>query len=209
MPIRFGRDTPAVGGPSQTSEPSDDGGSGRTPTGDLIGVTSDGAIIRYRDSNDDGSFSGNEIKTIARTGGKNGNNAAFDADEGYLYAGTPAGVRRFRYSSRLDDLGAGEDVVVGQPSTGTHSLHTVKVFDGYLYVHSGSVQNAAEPAEPDYDTERSVLKRFRLEDGVINGLDDLVYQGEDVHLDNPGDDVVHVEQGKAHGYPSERCEHVG
>jgi glucose/arabinose dehydrogenase len=204
--------------------------------GDLVGVTGDGAIIRYRDTNDDGSYSGAaEIRTIARTGGKNGNNAAFDEDESYLYAGTPDGVRRFRYSSELDDLGAGENVVVGQPSSGTHSLHTVKVFDGYLYVHSGSVQNAAAPAAPEYDTERSVLKRFRLEDfagtpfewadgevyfrgirnmvgftqnpadgelyGVVNGLDDLVYQGRDIHLENPGEDLIHLEEGNAHGYP--------
>jgi glucose/arabinose dehydrogenase len=204
--------------------------------GDLLGVTSDGAIVRYRDTNQDGYFSGgDEIRTIARTGAKNGNNAAFDADQTYLYAGSLEGVRRFRYSSRLDDLGAGEDVVLGEPSSGTHSLHTVKVYDGYLYVHSGSEANAADPASPDYDTERSVLKRFWLADfagrpfewadgelyfggirnmvgftqnpgdgalyGVVNGLDDLVYQGVDVHLDNPGEDLIRLEQGKAHGYP--------
>jgi glucose/arabinose dehydrogenase len=205
-------------------------------TGELIAVTSDGAVVRYRDANGDGVFSGNgEIRSIARTGGKNGNNAAFDADETYLYAGSPDGVVRFRYSRSVDTLGLGEAVVVGEPMTGTHSLHTVHVYDGYLYVHSGSEGNAAEPASPDYDTERSVIKRFRLADfdgepfawsageiyyggvrnmvgftqnagdgalyGVVNGLDDLVYRGADVHLDNPGEDLVKLEPGKAHGYP--------
>jgi glucose/arabinose dehydrogenase len=203
--------------------------------GDLIGVTSQGAIVRYRDVNEDGIFSGGaEIKTIAHTGGKNGSNAVFDADETYLYAGSPAGVVRFRYSAS-DNLGPAEAVVVGEPSSGTHQLHTVKIYDGFLYVHSGSEMNAAEPDSPSYDTERAVLKRFPLDDfqgkafdwsegelyfsgirnmvgftqnpsdaalyGVVNGLDDLVYQGEDVHLENPGEDLIRLDQGKSHGYP--------
>jgi glucose/arabinose dehydrogenase len=205
-------------------------------TGDLIGMTSDGHVRRYRDVNDDGMFSGSdEIRVLTTTGGKNGNNAAFDADETFLYAGTPDGVRRWRYSSAMDELGSGEDIVVGQPSSGTHQLHTVHVYDGFLYVHSGSEGNAAEPMLPDYDTERSVLKRFRIADfdrtpfdwsdgelyygglrnmvgftrnpkdgelyGVVNGLDDLVYGGADVHLTNPGEDLVRLERGQSHGYP--------
>lgn len=204
--------------------------------GDLIGVTSNGRILRYRDVNDDGSFAGErEIVQLASTGGKNGSNAVFEPGEAFLYAGTPNGVRRWRYAARLDDLGPGQDVVTGQPSDGTHKLHTVRVFDGWLYVHSGSEGNAFEPALPEYDSERSVLKRFPLADydgrpfewadgevyfsgirnmvgftqdpadgnlyGVVNGLDDLVYQGEDVHLDNPGEDLIRLDQGKAHGYP--------
>jgi glucose/arabinose dehydrogenase len=88
---------------------------------------------------------------------------------------------------------------------------------------------------PEYDTNRSLLKRFDLGAfvagspfewtsgevvalglrnmvgftrnaagrmyGVINGLDDLMYGGEDIHLDNPGDDVVLLEPGLMHGYP--------
>ncbi len=204
--------------------------------GDLIGVTSSGRILRYRDSNEDGMFAGTgEVVTIATTGGDNGNNSAFDADETYLYAGTPDGVGRFRYSTSSNALGASQRVVTGQPSDGTHSLHTVHVYDGWLYVHSGSEGNAFAPALPDYDMNRSVLKRFNLADfdgtafrwedgevyyagirnmvgftrnerdgmlyGVVNGLDDLVYQGQDVHLSNPGDDLIRMEQGRAHGYP--------
>jgi glucose/arabinose dehydrogenase len=204
-------------------------------SGDLIGVTVTGRILRYRDVNDDGSFSGGpEIVEIASTGGNNGNNAAFDAGDEFLYAGSPQGVKRWRYAA-LDALGPGQDVVVGQPSTGTHKLHTVHIFDGWLYVHSGSEGNAFHPALPEYDLDRSVLKRFRLSDydgrpfqwadgevyfaglrnmvgfaqnpadgqlyGVVNGLDGLVYQGEDVHLTNPGEDLVRLEQGQAHGYP--------
>ena len=37
--------------------------------------------------------------------------------------------------------------------------------------------------------------------GVVNGVDGLMYDGHDVHLDNPGDDLVRVEPGARHGYP--------
>jgi glucose/arabinose dehydrogenase len=111
----------------------------------------------------------------------------------------------------------------------------VHVYDGWLYVHSGSENNAVAPAAPEYDTNRAVLKRFRLADyapgvpfqwtdgeviargirnmvgytqnakgrmyGVVNGLDDLMYGGVDVHQNNPGDDIVRIEPGLEHGYP--------
>jgi glucose/arabinose dehydrogenase len=205
-----------------------------TSNGDLIGVTVPGDIVRYRDLDDDGTFSGDDIVELGETGGDNGNNAHVDEDAGFLYAGSPDGVVRFAYTSEMDELGLATDVVVGQPSDGTHPYHTVHVYDGWLYVHSGSEDNAVAPAMPDYDMNRSVLKRFDLAEfdgtpfewadgevvavglrnmvgftrnaagrmyGVINGLDNLVYAGEDVHLDNPGDDLVEIEMGARHGYP--------
>jgi glucose/arabinose dehydrogenase len=205
-----------------------------SPEGELIAVRSNGDIVRYRDLDQNGVFEGpEEIKRIASTGGMNGNNAHIDG--GFLYAGSQDGVKRWAYSKDAADLGPGEDVVVGQPSTGTHSLHTVHVYDSWLYVHSGSEDNAVAPAAPEYDTNRSVLKRFYLADfrsgtpfqwsagevvvkgirnmvgftrngagkmyGVVNGLDNLMYQGLDVHADNPGDDLIAIEPGAAHGYP--------
>ncbi|HEX6766599.1 MAG TPA: hypothetical protein VF103_13995, partial [Polyangiaceae bacterium] len=203
--------------------------------GDLIGVKVQGNVVRYRDLDDNGAFGGDEIVELGKTGDGHGNNAHFDEDAGYLYAGSPDGVVRFAYTSDMDKLGDREDVVVGEPSTGTHIFHTVHVYDGWLYVHSGSENNAVAPMSPDYDTNRAVLKRFRLSDftpgtplewsngeiiargirnmvgfkqnaagrmyGVINGMDDLTYGGADVHLDNPGDDVVLLEPGLEHGYP--------
>jgi glucose/arabinose dehydrogenase len=204
--------------------------------GDLLAVTSNGEIRRYRDLDDDGTFLGaGEREVLGSTGGGNGNNAHLDEESGFLYAGTPDGVGRFGYSADLDDLGAAQPVVVGQPSSGTHTLHTVHVYDGYLYVHSGSENNAVAPLSPEYDTERSVLKRFALEAfdasapfewsagevvviglrnmvgftqnaagrmyGVVNGIDDLMYQGKDIHLDNPGEDLIRIEPGARHGYP--------
>lgn len=204
--------------------------------GSLLGVTSDGAIKRYRDLNGDGVFgAAGEVTQIAATGGSNGNNVHLDVGTNYLYGGTPAGVKRWVYSTTSNDLGAGEDVVTGQPSNGNHTLHTVHVYDGWLYVHSGSADNVSVPSTPDYDTNRSVLKRFRLADfvpgtpfawssgelfvsgirnmvgftrnqsgrmyGVINGMDDLTYQGQDVHLQNPGEDLLLLRAGEAHGYP--------
>ena len=213
-----------------------------TPSGDLIGVRVSGSIVRYRDLNGDGVFgkiTGNgasapgEVVEIAKTGGANGNNAALDGD--FLYAGSMDGVKRWAYSADSDDLGAGEDVVVGQPSDGSHPYHTVHVYSGFLYVHSGSMSNVAFPASPDYDTNRDVLKRFDLSTfvsgtpfswtdgevvvkgvrnmvgftqsadgkmyGVVNGLDDLARGGVDIHTDNPGDELIAINPGEAHGYP--------
>lgn len=203
--------------------------------GSLLGVKVDGAVMRYRDLNQDGMFAGaGEVVSIADTGG-NGNNVHLDTDSNYLYAGTPEGVKRWLYSTSSNDLGAGEVVVTGQPSTGNHTFHTVHVYDGWMYVHSGSAANASTDASPDYDANRSVLKRFRLADftpgtpfswsagtpyvrgirnmvgftrnqsgrmyGVINGMDDVTYQNQDVHLDNPGEDLVSLQANEAHGYP--------
>ncbi len=206
-----------------------------TSNGDLIGVRATGEIVRYRDENDDGMFAGaGEIVTIATTGG-NGNNAHVDEAEGYLYAGAEGGVLRWEYDAASDDLGEPESVVTGAPSTGSHTLHTVHVHDGWLYVHTGSEDNAVAPASPEYDTNRAVIKRFELSEfdaeepfawadgdvfvrgvrnmvgfthnaagefyGVDNGIDNLQYGGEDVHLDNPGEDLDHLVEGQDYGYP--------
>jgi len=207
-----------------------------TSNGDLIGVRVSGQIVRYRDVNDDGMFEGDdEIVEIANIDGDNGNNAHVDEAAGFLYAGSPEGVKRWPYSAEMNDLPSGEVVVTGQPTSGTHRFHTVHVYDGFLYVHSGSENNAVAPASPEYDLNRSVLKRFDLAAfesgtpfewesgevfvsgvrnmvgftqnadgdiyGVINGMDNLMYGGEDVHADNPGDDLRLLEAGGAHGYP--------
>ena len=206
-----------------------------TPNGDLLGVRTSGQIMRFRDVNADGMFLGvGEIVEIANTGG-NGNNADLDEVNGYLYAGSPDGVVRFVYAAGSDTLGSPEPVVVGQPSDGTHTYHTVHVYDGWLYVHSGSENNVVAPASPEYDTNRSLLKRFDLNElvpgapfawtagevfalglrnmvgyaqspagtlyGVVNGVDELEYGGEDIHLDNPGEQLVELVQGQAYGYP--------
>ncbi|MEP7052468.1 MAG: hypothetical protein ABJB12_19025, partial [Pseudomonadota bacterium] len=205
------------------------------PNGDLFGVTIPGAIRRYRDANHDGQFEPNEIVEWANTGDQNGNNCDIDARAGYLYAGSKAGVKRWKYASELDRGGPGEDVVVGQPGGGNHPFHPVHVYDGYLYVDSGSEHNAVQINPPVYDTERAVVKRFELAKftpgqpfqwkdgevfvtgvrnvtgftrnaagrmvGVLSGIDDLHYQGEDIHADNPGEEIVSLEKNKAYGYP--------
>jgi glucose/arabinose dehydrogenase len=204
-------------------------------SGDLLGALRSGAVVRYRDLNDDGVFQGDdEIVVIADSGG-NGNNVHLDEAAGFLYAGSEEGVVRFAYSEDADALGDPEPVVVDQPSDGTHPYHTVHVYDGMLYVHSGSENNAVAPALPAVDTNRAVLKRFDLSTftpgepfawstgevvvsgirnmvgftrdpdgrmfGVVNGIDNLWYAGEDIHLDNPGEDVIRIEAGVSHGYP--------
>ena len=205
------------------------------PNGDLFGVTIPGAIRRYRDVNHDGVFQANEIVEWANTGNENGNNCDIDVKAGYLYASTKDGVKRWKYAPELDHAGAGEDVMVGQPGGGNHPFHPVHVYDGYLYVDSGSEHNAVKPDPAEYDTERSVVKRFEMAKfttgkpfqwkdgevfvrgvrnvtgftrnaagrmlGVLSGIDDLRYAGADIHADNPGEELVSLELGKAYGYP--------
>jgi glucose/arabinose dehydrogenase len=203
------------------------------PNGDLFGVTASGSIRRFRDVDGDGFFQLGEITTYAETGG-NGNNCHIDVANGYLYAGSPNGVKRWPYSPTATDGGAGEDVVTGQPATG-HAKHTVHVYDGFLYVHSGSSTNVSDPKSPEYDDQRSLIRRFALAAftpgtpfawpsgevvtkglrnangftknaagrmyAVVNGLDDVGYAGQNVHDDNPGEQVVEIAMGKAYGYP--------
>lgn len=205
------------------------------PNGDLFGVTIQGSIRRYRDLNGNGVFEGNEIVEWAKTGDENGNNCEIDAQNGFLYAGTKAGVKRWKYAPDSERGGEGEDVMVGQPGGGNHPYHPVHVYDGFMYVDSGSKENAKVPNPPEYDTERSVIKRFELAKfvsgkpfdwsdgevvvrgvrnvtgftrnaagrmvGVLSGIDDLHYRGEDIHADNPGEEIVTLEPGKSYGYP--------
>ena len=133
------------------------------PNGDLFGVTSAGAVMLLRDANGDGVYQPAEAVQFATTGG-NGNNCHLDVAGGYLYAGTPDGVKRWKYSPTSLSGGDGEAVVTGQAADGNHPKHTVHVYDGYLYVHSGSSGNASDPMAPEYDTDRSLLKRFKLAD---------------------------------------------
>ncbi len=203
------------------------------PNGDLFGVTVQGAIRRYRDVDQDGTFAPSEIVEWADVGGKNGNNCHIDGD--FLYAGSPDGVKRWTYAPDRDHGGAGEDVVVGQPGGGNHPYHPVHVWDGWLYVDAGSADNSMKPMPAGYDHNRAVLKRFELGKkvagkpfqwsegepfvvgvrnvtgfakdtrgrmiGVVSGIDDLRYDDADVHADNPGEDVVLLHEGDAHGYP--------
>ncbi|MBX3217279.1 MAG: hypothetical protein KF850_34935 [Labilithrix sp.] len=132
------------------------------PNGDMFGQSNSGKIWLFRDEDDDGFFTKDEIHEWADTGG-NGNNAHVDVEGGYVYAGASGGVKRFAYDPGALEGGEAEDVVVNQPGGG-HPKHTVRVYDGFLYVHSGSVGNAThETNSPDqYDTRRSLIKRFEL-----------------------------------------------
>ncbi len=205
------------------------------PNGDLIAVTRDGTIRRYRDRNGNGVFDAGseEIVDWAKTGGDNGQNCHLDGD--YLYCGSQAGVKRWRYGPEVDRGGPAEDVMVGQPGGGNHPFHPTHVYDGWMYVDSGSERNTMSPMPADYVTDRAVIKRFELKRfvpgepfrwsdgevfvrgarnvtgftrdskgrmyGVINGVDDLRYDGQDIHADNPGEYVVELEAGQAYGFP--------
>ncbi|MBN9162140.1 MAG: hypothetical protein BGO98_08920 [Myxococcales bacterium 68-20] len=132
------------------------------PNGDMIGQSNSGKIWLFRDEDDDGFFTKAEIHEWADTGG-NGNNAHVDVAGGYVYAGSNGGVKRFAYEAGALKGGPGEDVVVNQPGGG-HAKHTVHVYDGFLYVHSGSAGNATHEtnSKSEYDTKRSLIKRFDL-----------------------------------------------
>lgn len=131
--------------------------------GDLFAQTGDGTILLLRDANGDGSFSKEEVHAWAKTDG-NGNNAHVDEASGYVYAGSSDGVQRFKYDPASLTGGPAEKVVVKQPGGG-HSKHTTHVYDGFLYVHSGSSGNQTHEDESpigEYDTNRSLIRRFDL-----------------------------------------------
>ena len=208
------------------------------PNGDLYGVTVTGVIKRYRDANHDGVFTDGapEVIVWGNTGSdEHGNDVAIDAAGGYLYAGVETGVKRWKWAPDADAAGASEDVVVGATSNGTHKFHTVHVYDGMLWVHSGAENNAVNPRGAEYDDDRALIRRFDLSKlapgapfvwtsgeivsrgvrnavgfarnaagtvfAVVNGADNVTYGGVDVHLDNPGDQLIKVESGTRYGYP--------
>lgn len=133
------------------------------PNGDLFVQGSSGVVSKLRDANGDGFYQPEEVVTYGTTGG-NGNNCHIDVEGGFLYCGSSAGVARLTWSADATTGGAAQPVVTAMP-TGGHGKHTVHVYDGYLYVNSGSSGNASHESgggAADYDTVRSVLKRFPL-----------------------------------------------
>jgi glucose/arabinose dehydrogenase len=129
--------------------------------GDLWGVTANGQIKRFRDTNGDGVYQSGEITNWASTGG-NGQNVHIDEAGGYLYSGTSSGVRRWMWSNTIDSGGTGQDVMTGQPGNGNHPKHTVHVWDNWMYVQSGSSGNVSSSSATSYDTGRNLIKRFNL-----------------------------------------------
>ena len=190
------------------------------PNGDLIAVTRKGTIRRYRDRNGNGAFdaAGGEIVDWAETGGDNGQNCDIGGD--YLYCGSQDGVKRWKYGAAIERGGEGEDVMVGQPGGGNHPFHPLHVYEGWMYVDSGSERNTLSPMPDDYVTDRAVIKRFDLKRftpgtpfewregevfvrgarnvtgftrdakgrmyGVVNGVDDLRYDGRGRARRQPG-----------------------
>ena len=55
-----------------------------------------------------------------------------------------------------------QDVLTGQPSSGGHRKHTVHVWDGWMYVQSGSAGNVISSSTSSYDTGRNLIKRFNI-----------------------------------------------
>lgn len=131
--------------------------------GDLFAQTGSGQILLLRDENNDGAYAKDEVHAWAKTDG-NGNNAHVDEAGGYVYAGSSDGVHRFKYDPTKLEGGPLEKVVVKQPGGG-HSKHTTHVYDGFLYVHSGSAGNQTHEGESpigEYDASRSLIRRFDL-----------------------------------------------
>jgi glucose/arabinose dehydrogenase len=180
------------------------------PNGDLIAVTTDGEIRRYRDVDHDGLFAEGAPETIvwAKAGGDDGHNCHLERQD--LYCGSKSGVKRWRYAPESDQGGPGEDVIVGMPEGGRHPRHPVAVWDGFVYAVSGSADNSMSPMPPDYDTSRNIVKRFPLDryapakpfqwkDGeiVVRGTRNVTAMarhprsGRIIGIDNSLDDVAH------------------
>ena len=130
--------------------------------GDLIGIRHDGEIRRYRDVDEDGLFAPSAPETIvwARTNSDNGHNCAFDGED--LYCGAKGSVKRWHYVPTSEHGGDGETVVVAAPEGGRHPTLNVGVWDGFLYVASGSKDNAMDRMPAGYPTDRAVVRRFPL-----------------------------------------------
>lgn len=131
------------------------------PNGDLWVTSRDGYIKIFRDANGNGVYEPEEVHTWESML-TIGNNVHIDVVGGFVYSGSPAGVVRWPYDpAAVAPVASPQPVVVGQPSDG-HPLHTVHVYDNYLYVVSGSEGDASNPMAPAYDTTRSLLRRFPL-----------------------------------------------
>jgi hypothetical protein len=115
-------------------------------SGDLLAVTSDGEIRRYRDVDHDGLYEDGAPESIVWATIAADVDRECHLDEPYLYCGSTTGVKRWRYSAEVDHGGPGDDVVVGIPEGARHSEHPLAVWDGFVYA-SG---------------ERNVVKRFAI-----------------------------------------------
>jgi glucose/arabinose dehydrogenase len=137
-----------------------------TPDGVLFAATRSGTILRLADGDGDGFFAPPEVQTYASFDEGSGNNVDIDVAGGWLYAGTATGVRRWSWTPTETTGGPGQILLEDAP-TGGHGLHTVRVYDGFLYVGAGSAGNAAQSGTPavgpgDYDDNRSLVRRFPL-----------------------------------------------
>jgi glucose/arabinose dehydrogenase len=132
------------------------------PNGDLFG-SNGSRIYLFRDADGDGTYAANEITEWADTGDSVGNNPWIDDKGGFIYIGSANGVVRFPYNPAENVAGGpAQPVVTGQPSGG-HAMRTVKIYEGWIYVDSGSAGNATnETSQTEYDTRRSLIKRFEL-----------------------------------------------
>lgn len=152
------------------------------PNGDILGVTSGGKILLFRDADKNGVYAKAEITTWGDTGG-NGNNAHIDVEGGFVYAGAPAGVKRFPWDPAAPKGGAAENVIINMPGGG-HGKITAHVYDGFLYVDSGSSGNQShdDQTKGQYDGKRSLIRRFELAKLKAGTPFDWNKDGENVSL---------------------------
>jgi glucose/arabinose dehydrogenase len=103
------------------------------PNGDLFAVTADGEVRRHRDVDHDGLYAKEPPETIVWAkiaGGAHG--CRFDGQD--LYCAASTAVRRWRWSERADEGGAGDDVVVGLPPVERDAPRSLGVANDALYV---------------------------------------------------------------------------
>lgn len=201
------------------------------PNGDLLVVETGTGIVGLHDDNGDGHIDPNtEQYLVAQSGGAN-HGIAFSPDGSTLYASDQGTVYSWAWTPRTTL--SSPTVVIDNIPTGGHVTRTLLFDkQGRLLVSCGSASNVdPDPSywdtramikrftlgatlPIDWSTGETLAKGMRNEVGITydsedrlwgveNGRDDATYNGVDVHLTNPGEELNLVDdtQDLFYGYP--------
>mmetsp|Transcript_29476 Transcript_29476/g.41484 ORF Transcript_29476/g.41484 Transcript_29476/m.41484 type:complete len:468 (-) Transcript_29476:30-1433(-) len=201
--------------------------------GDIIALERGASQISIHwDDDGDGVSGESEHAVLVR---QSGLNHAVRFRDGYLYASTQNTVYRWPYSGGRDPITAAAEVVVANITGGGHSTRPME-FDSSnrMYVNIGSAGNVdsntvrssikrfnlTSVPTGGFDWEEGEIYVYGMRNevgirmdangffwGVENGVDDLEYNNQDIHEDNPCEELNafgnpdQMEPGNFYGYP--------